>query len=316
MVASIAVMTDVSVAIVHYETPELLARCLRSLRTSEGVTLEVFVLDNASKRFSASDCRDAYPTATVIRNATNVGFAAASNQALRMANGRYVLLLNPDAWVEPGSLKLMVDYLDLHPDVGSATCRVQLEDGRLDVACRRLFPTPARSLYRITLLSKIFPRSRRFGQYNLTYCDEWQETEIDQPCGAFMMVRFEILDEVGLLDERYFMYGEDTDWAYRIKQAGWRIVYVPITSINHTKRASSRQDRAAAIRHFHRAMRIFYRDHYEPIYPWPVNLSVLTAIAVRERIELATDGVARHARRIRAAVRQLRQSTWRPARPL
>src|SRR5207245_4076667 len=139
-----------------------------------------------------------------------VGFAAASNQALRLAQGRYLLLLNPDAFVSPETLSTMLHYLDNHPDVGCATCRVELGDGRLDLACRRLFPTPERALYRMIFLSRLFPSSRRFGQYNMTYVDEWKETEIDQPCGAFMMVRATVADQVGLLDERYFMYGEDT----------------------------------------------------------------------------------------------------------
>ncbi len=294
-----------SVVVVHYQTPQLLERCLRSLWASDGVTLEVFVVDNASQEFSATECRNAYPGATVIENRTNVGFAAASNQALRLARGRHNLLLNPDAWVEPRSLRLMAEYLDEHPDVGSVTCRVQLENGRLDVACRRLFPTPARSLYRLTFLSRIFPRSERFAQYNLTYLDEWQPTEIDQPCGAFMMVRSEVVAQIGLLDERYFLYFEDTDWAYRIKQAGWRIMYVPTTSIVHVKRASSRQDRRAAIHHFYHSMRIFYSEYYQPIYPWPFNLTIFAMIAVRKRIELGANLVGDYSKQMRRVAGRL-----------
>lgn len=278
---------DVSVAIVHYETPELLLRCLDALRlAAERVLAEVFVVDNNSIVFDSLACERALPGVRVIRNDSNLGFAKASNQALRVARGRYLLLLNPDAFVEPDTLKAMVDYLDQHPDVGCATCRVELEDGSLDLACRRLFPTPERSLYRMTLLSRVFPRSRRFGQYNLTYLDDRQETEIDQPCGAFMMVRSETREQVGLLDERYFMYGEDTDWAFRIKASGWRIVYTPITKVRHVKRASSRRDRSRTIRYFHDSMRIFYREHYWPAYPRWISVIILLAIGARERIEL------------------------------
>ena len=123
--------------------------------------------------------------------------------------------------------------------MGCATARLNLADGSLDLACRRLFPTPERALYRMTLLSRLLPRSRTFGQYNLTYLPEDRETEIDAPCGAFMMVRAEIRESVGLLDERYFMYGEDLDWAYRIKRAGWKIVYYPEAVATHVKRAAS-----------------------------------------------------------------------------
>jgi GT2 family glycosyltransferase len=278
---------DVSVAIVHYETLDLLIGCLEALRqTDRQVRLEVFVVDNHSSVFDPAACEAAYPGVRVVRNDRNVGFAKACNQALRDAQGRYLLLLNPDAFVEPGTLPIMLDYLDARPDVGCATCRVELLDGSLDLACRRMFPTPVRSMYRILLLSRLFPRSRRFGEYNLTYIDDRLETEIDQPCGAFMMVRAEIREQVGLLDERYFMYGEDTDWAFRIKAGGWTIMYAPITRVRHVKRASSRKVRSKTIRYFHDAMRMFYRQHYLAVYPRPVSWVVLGAITAREQIEL------------------------------
>ena len=289
---------DVSIAIVHYQTPEYLRSSLAAVLASRDADrFEVFVVDNGSDAFDAAAFRAAFPSVTFIENDENRGFAVASNQALRLASGRHLLLLNPDAFVEPETIAVMRDYLDEHPDVGCATCRVELEDGRLDLACRRLFPTPERSLYRMTLLSRLFPRSRRFGQYNLTYLDERLETEIDQPCGAFMMVRSEVAAQVGLLDERYFMYGEDTDWAYRIKQAGWRIMYVPRTKVRHLKRASSRKYRSRTIRHFYDAMRIFYRTHYSKVYPRWMNAAVLSAIGARERIELTANALSTWGRR-------------------
>jgi len=278
---------DVSVAIVHYETPQLLLQCLEALRlAAERASTEVFVVDNHSSSFDQAACERAFHGVHVIRNDANVGFSKASNQALRLARGRYLLLLNPDAFVEPDTLRAMVAFMDERPEVGCATCRVELEDGSLDLACRRLFPTPERSLYRMLLLSRIFPRSRRFGQYNLTYLNDRQETEIDSPCGAFMMVRSEIREGVGLLDERYFMYGEDTDWAFRIKASGWHIVYTPITTVRHIKRASSRRDRSKTIGYFYESMRIFYRAHYAAAYPRWISMAILAAIGVRERFEL------------------------------
>lgn len=279
---------DVSVVIVHYETPDLLEGCLRALAAVEGRTrMEAFVVDNASRHFDPLRCQQILPALSVIRNPANVGFATATNQALRLARGRYLLLLNPDATVETGTIDSMVAFMDEHPDVGCSTARVVLPDGSLDLACRRSFPTPVRSFYRLTMLSRVFPRSRRFGQYNLTYLDEGRETDIDAPCGAFMLVRAETAAEVGLLDERYFMYGEDLDWAYRIKAAGWRIVYTPSATVHHVKRASSRLWREGTVRHFHAAMRIFYADHYEQRYPRWVSWLTYTAIAVREQLELA-----------------------------
>ena len=289
---------DVSVVIVHYETPELLVSCLQALTGSGGnVTIEVFVVDNASTRFDEAAARQAFPAAQILINDSNVGFARASNRGLRLSTGRYVLLLNPDTVVAPETLSTMVAYLDARPDVGCATARLELEDGSLDLACRRLFPTPLRSLYRITLLSRIFPRSRRFGQYNLTYLDDRQETQIDSPCGAFMMVRKEVVDQVGLLDESYFMYGEDLDWAFRIKAAGWRIMYTPITTVQHRKRASSRRFRQKTIRYFHDGMRRFYRAHYASAQPRWVNALILAAISVRERVELTGDAMRRYTHR-------------------
>ena len=288
---------DVSVVIVHYETPDLLRGCLEALERSTGpIGVEVFVVDNASIAFEPSDAGRAYPGARIMVNEANLGFARASNRALREAVGRYVLLLNPDTVVAPETLATMVAYLDARPDVGCATCRLELEDGSLDLACRRLFPTPIRSLYRITLLARLFPRSRRFAQYNMTYLDEREETEIDAPCGAFMLVRGDVLEQVGLLDERYFMYGEDLDWSFRIKEAGWRIMYAPVTTVQHRKRASSRRFRQKTIRYFHDGMRRFYQTHYAPVYPRWVTVGILLAIGARERIELLADrlvGLAR-----------------------
>jgi GT2 family glycosyltransferase len=282
----------VSVVIVHYETPELLVGCLESLAASVGVSIETFVVDNASTTFEPDAVSRALPAARIIVNDRNLGFSRASNVGLRLAKGRYRLLLNPDTVVAPDSLAVMTAYMDAHPNVGCATCRLELEDGSLDLACRRLFPTPVRSLYRITLLSRLFPRSRRFGQYNLTYLDEHETTEIDSPCGAFMLVRREVAEQVGLLDEAYFMYGEDVDWSFRIKAAGWRIMYVPVTTVQHRKRASSRRFRQQTIRYFHDGMRRFYRAHYANGQPRLVSLVILFAIAARERVELTLDRLA------------------------
>jgi N-acetylglucosaminyl-diphospho-decaprenol L-rhamnosyltransferase len=285
---------DISVVIVHYETPELLVGCLEALAASTGgVLLEVVVVDNASIRFDEAAARRAYSGVQILVNATNAGFASASNRGLRLSSGRFVLLLNPDTVVAPDSLATMLSYMDTRPDVGCATARLELEDGSLDLACRRLFPTPIRSLYRITLLSRLFPRSRRFGQYNMTYLDDREETEIDAPCGAFMMVRREVVTNVGLLDEAYFMYGEDLDWAYRIKAAGWRIMYTPATTVQHRKRASSRRFRQRTIRYFHDGMRRFYAAHYASSQARWVNVLIMAAISARERLELAGDAMQR-----------------------
>ena len=277
----------VSIVVVHYETLTRLANCLRSIAlASASVPVEVLVIDNASRSFDPEAVTQALPNSIVIRNASNVGFARAANQGLRQASGRYLLLLNPDTVLAPDSLERMIEYMDARPEVGLATARLILADGRLDLACRRSFPTPIRSFYRITLLSRLFPRSRRFAQYNLTYLDEFAETEIDAPCGAFMFVRTDVREQVGLLDERYFMYGEDLDWSYRIKNAGWKVMYAPVTTVTHFKRSSSRQSRIPTIRAFHHAMRLFYGCWYEARYPRVVSWLTYGAINAREALEL------------------------------
>jgi GT2 family glycosyltransferase len=279
---------DVSAVVVHHETPPLLFRCLDALdAAATGVSAEVFVIDNASRSFQADELGARYPDVELVVNERNVGFARAANIGLRMARGRYLLLLNPDAFVAPDTLSEMVEYMDARPDVGCATARLVLQDGSLDLACRRSFPTPASALFRLSLLSRVLPSSSRVGRYNLGYLDENQEAEIDAPCGAFMFIRREVVEQVGLLDERYFMYGEDLDWAYRIKRAGWRVMYTPTTTVTHLKRASSQRFRGRTIRAFHDAMRIFYRTHLEAQYPRWLSWLVYRGIDGREKIELA-----------------------------
>ncbi|MEO8625336.1 MAG: glycosyltransferase family 2 protein [Candidatus Limnocylindrales bacterium] len=277
-----------SAIIVHYETPELLAQCLAALRASEGVAIEALVIDNASRDFGTDEIETWLPGARVIRNSRNSGFAVAANLGLCAGSGRYLLLLNPDTIVEPDTLATMVRYMDQRPQVGCATARLVMENGKLDLACRRSFPTPQRALYRLSLLSRVWPRSRRFGQYNLTYLDELAEAEIDAPCGAFMMVRAEVIEDIGLLDESYFMYGEDLDWAFRMKSAGWQVMYNPGATALHFKRASSTKARSRSIRAFYGAMRIFYSRHYEETYPKAVSWLIYRAIDGREAIELAS----------------------------
>lgn len=274
--------------IVHYRTPQLLQRCLEAVAAgSLGLTVETFVVDNGSPEFDLGRQRAAWPDIAFIANVNNLGFASASNQALRLARGRYALLLNPDAFVAPDTLPAMVAYMDANPGIGCSTARLERDDGHLDRACRRSFPTPLRSFYRMTLLSELFPNSRTFARYNLTYLDEWQEQDIDSPCGAFMLVRREILRDVGLLDERFFMYGEDLDWALRIKRRGWRVTYNPVSTVRHLKRASSANARRATIGYFYDAMRLFYLKHYAPGRPRLMNRLMISGIGIRQVVHMA-----------------------------
>jgi GT2 family glycosyltransferase len=280
---------DLGIVIVSYNVCDLLRRCLHSVFASDpAVQFEVCVVDNHSADDSASMVRSEFPQVHLIENAENLGYPAANNQGLRYfglgerparARPRYCLLLNPDTEVPTDAFGRSVGYLEEQPQIGVLGPKVLLPDGRLDVACRRSFPTPEVSFYRMVGLSRLFPSSRRFARYNMTYLDEDQIAEVDSVVGAFMMVRSAALSGVGLMDERFFMYGEDLDWAKRIKDAGWKVVYYPEVSILHIKRASSKGSARAQLE-FYRAMLIFYYKHYRGQTPFLVHWLVLAGISM------------------------------------
>lgn len=268
---------DLSVIILSYNVRDLLRNCLHTVFASRGqMQIEVFVVDNCSHDASTTMVREefaAYISDPVVTNGIsytldvidaprNGGFSYGNNIGLRRSKGRYVLLLNPDTELPPDALQSMVDYLDTHPQAGVAGPKLVLRDGRLDLACRRSFPTPQVSLYRMLMLSKLFPRSPRFAGYNMTYLDPDTPTEVDSVVGAFMMVRREAMEQAGYMDESFFMYGEDLDWALRIKQCGYQVHYWPRVTVLHLKGQSSRQLSVRSIVEFYRAMLIFYRKHY------------------------------------------------------
>lgn len=274
-------MATLSVIIVSYNVADLLRDCLVSVHASRGVDHEVWVVDNCSSDGSADMVRRDFPDVHVIESTRNGGYAYANNLALRQATGDYLLLLNPDTVVPPNALAEMVACMDDRPDVGLAGPKLVREDGSLDLACRRSFPSPVVSFYRMVGLSKRFPKSRRFGRYNLTYLDPDQETEVDSVVGAFMLVRRSAVEQVGFLDETFFLYGEDLDWAMRIKRAGWRAIYNPRVTVLHRKAGSSSGDIRRATMEFYRSMLIFYKKHYASDNLPPVNWFILGAIYLR-----------------------------------
>lgn len=272
---------DLLIVIVNFNTRDLLADCLRSIRASEGeFRFRVCVVDNNSTDGSAEMVSASFPEVHLIASEINGGFAYANNLGMRAhrfrhvdaeAGGgvessdalpRYVLLLNPDTVLPPNALRDMLAFVDARPEIGVAGPKLVRRDGSLDLACRRSFPSPLVSFYRFSGLSKLFPQSPRFGRYNLTYLAPDEVTEVDSVVGAFMLVRREAIRQAGLLDERFFMYGEDLDWAYRIKQAGWKVFYYPRVQVLHYKGESSKQRSTAATEEFYRAMKLFHAKHY------------------------------------------------------
>lgn len=280
-------MLDLAIVIVNYNVANLLRRCLQSVYASEGeFTFAVCVVDNHSADNSVAMVEEEFPQVTLIANEENAGYPAANNQGLRALGvdsetpPRYALLLNPDTEVPRDAFARLLAYLDDNGDVGVVGPKLVLPDGSLDLACRRGFDSMSALVYRMIGLSRLFPRSPRFARYNMTFLDEDELAEVDSVVGAFMMVRQEAIADVGLLDEQFWMYGEDLDWAKRMKDVGWRVVYNPSVTVLHVKRASSRQNPRAQIE-FYRAMLIFYYKHYRRSTDLWLHWLILFGIAVK-----------------------------------
>ena len=254
-----------SIIIVSYNTRDLLLACVESVYASEGVPEpQVIVVDNASSDGSPGAVRDAFPRCVVIENAENTGFSKANNIGIERATGDYVLLLNPDTVLQTDVLADMTEYMENHPDVGMATCKLITGDGSLDLACRRSFPSLWDGFCRAAGLSSLFPRSRLFARYNLTFLDEDETNEVEAVNGAFMFCRREAIGRVGSLDEDYFMYIEDLDWCLRFRKAGWKVVYRPTSTTIHYKGKSGNPRSGRMIRELFKSTEIFYRKHRFP----------------------------------------------------
>lgn len=284
--------SDLSIVIVSYNTRDRLRRCLTAIAQSEGLgRTETFVVDNASTDGSAEMVAAEFPWVQLLRSGANRGYAWANNVALRRARGQRILLLNPDTEFGPRALADMVTFLDAHPEAAAVGPKLVRADGSLDLACRRSFPSPAVAFYRLSGLSRLLARSPRFGRYNLTYLDPDQETEVDAISGAFMLVRREAIEEIGLLDERFFLYGEDLDWAYRMKEHGWGIRYNPAVTVVHYKGEASRQSSRRATVAFFRAMHLFYEKHYRAGTVFILDWLIVAAIYARMGWSLLCDAL-------------------------
>ncbi|MGQ9600418.1 MAG: glycosyltransferase family 2 protein [Anaerolineae bacterium] len=292
-------MLDLGIVIVNYNVCDLLRECLASVLESRGnFTFQVCVVDNGSQDGSAEMVAGEFPQVRLIR-AENEGYAAGNNLGLRAfgfrdkgeagtgeeqrrpeALPRYVLLLNPDTLLPPSALADMLAFMEEHPRAGVAGPRLVREDGSLDYACRRSFPTPEVAFYRFSGLGRLFPRSRRFGRYNVTYLSPDVTAEVDSVVGAFMLIRSEVLAQIGLLDERYFMYAEDLDFCYRAKQQGWQVWYNANVIVLHYKGESSRQRSSFATIQFYRTMRLFHDKHFKEKTFFLVNWMIYAAVTV------------------------------------
>lgn len=293
-------MARVHLVIVNYNTAGLLRRCLdHALASVTPHQFDITVVDNGSTDGSMAVLAAEYPQVTAIRSARNLGFSGGNNLALRpllaaapadtTPEHRYILLVNTDLFLAPDSIETLVAFAEARPEVAVVGPRVEKPDGTLDLACRRSFPTPANAFFKLFGLSRRFPGNARLAAYNLTHLDPGELTEVDAVMGACMLVRVAAIEAVGLLDEDFFMYGEDLDWAYRMKERGWRVFYQPATRVLHQKGATSARQSGRMIVEFYRAMYLFYRKHQAPRAPRPFNWLVAAGIAARGTVALGVN---------------------------
>jgi GT2 family glycosyltransferase len=253
---------DLSVIIVNYNVKYFLEQCLQSVRIAmKGVEGEVFVVDNSSVDGSVALVQKKFPEVKLLKNDKNLGFSKANNQAISQAKGEYILLLNPDTLVEEDTLKKCIDYMDANEKTGALGVKMIDGKGNFLPESKRGLPTPKVAFYKIFCLSKLFPRSKKFGKYHLTYLNKNEIHDVDVLSGAFMMLRKTVIDEIGMLDETFFMYGEDIDLSYRIKKAGYQNVYFPKTRIIHYKGESTKKNSINYVYVFYNAMIIFAKKH-------------------------------------------------------
>ena len=262
---------DISVIIVNYNVREFLNNALISLfKALEGYSSEIFVVDNASDDGSVELVQKKFPHVNLIINSSNVGFAKANNQALNRSTGKYLLLINPDTLVQEDTFEKLIAFFDAHTEAGMLGCKILNPDGTLQLPCRRSFPTPWTAFTKTFGLSALFPKSKLFARYNLTYLDPDDTYEVDAVSGSFMMINRKVFEKIGGLDEKFFMYGEDLDWCFRVQQAGWKVYYVPTTSIIHYKGESTKRSDIDELNVFYNAMRLFVRKHHtgSPVFEW------------------------------------------------
>lgn len=269
-----------SVIIVNYNVKYYLEQCLEAVyRASRGLQVEVIVVDNLSTDGSISYLRERFPETTFIENKENVGFARANNQAIRMSSDKYVLLLNPDTIVPEHTLSDFIRFMDSHPEAGGVGAYMLRTDGTFAPESRRGLPTPFVAFCKMSGLAALFPKSRLFGRYYMRYLNENEVGEIEIISGACMLLRRETLDKVGLLDEDFFMYGEDIDLSYRILKGGYKNYFLP-TRMLHYKGESTEKSSFRYTYTFYQAMRLFFRKHYAH-YSFLVSLPINVAIWVR-----------------------------------
>jgi GT2 family glycosyltransferase len=272
-------MVELSIVIVNYNVEKLLKDCIESiLKASQNIETEIFVVDNNSPDGSCKMLKEKFPLVKLIENKKNVGFSTANNQAIKLAKGEYILILNPETVVFPDTLDYCLAFSKQNDSCGALGVKMVNAKGQFLPESKRSFPSPLVSFFRIVGLSKLFKNSPFFNRYYLSYLDENENHQVDTLAGAFMWIKKTVLDEVGLLDESFFMYGEDIDLSYRIQKSGLDNYYLGKASILHYKGESTNKLEYKYILNFYGAMQIFSKKHFKNsslIYNFFVNGLIL-----------------------------------------
>jgi len=255
---------DISIIIVNYNVRHFLRRCIDSILNSKtsGLDMEIFVVDNASIDGSNAMIRKHFPDVILIANTDNVGFSVANNQAIREAKGKHILILNPDTVLQEDTLQTCYDHMEANDEIGAIGVKMIDGTGNFLPESKRALPTVWNSFSKLSGLAALFPKSRLFNQYALGYLDEDKNHVVDVLCGAFMYVRRTVIEEVGMFDERFFMYGEDIDWSRRIGEGGYDIHYLAGTAIIHYKGESTKKASLSYVKTFYHAMGLYVEKHY------------------------------------------------------
>ena len=303
-----------SVVIVNYNVKHYLRQCLDSVqRAAVGLDVDVWVVDNASSDGSVAELRSEFKNVHWIENHENVGFAKANNQAIRQSEGELVLLLNPDTFIAEDVLNDCIRFFEKHPNAGALGIHMVNRDGSFARESRRGLPTPATAFYKVIGLNRLFPTSRRFAHYHMGHLPEFADARIEALSGAFMMLRRKTLEQTGLLDESYFMYGEDIDLSYRIGQSGWECWYSPKLML-HYKGESTQQTSFRYVYNFYHAMLIFFRKHFARRY-WFAWIIVELAVFTMGFLSMCSKWLIRARRGLSYAICRNHSDKNRPSTP-
>lgn len=286
----------ISFCIVSYNTRDILRDCLRSLgENSPGEPFEVVVVDNASRDGSVEMLQAEFPFVRLIQNHENRGYTIPMNQALREAQGeRFLVQLNPDTIVLPGSFDCLTAFMDAHPKVGICIPKVLNRDGTLQKQCRRSTARPWDAISYFTGLNRLFPHSRFFNNYLKGYLGEDEVHEVEAVSGSCMLIRRAVIDQIGYLDEGFFSYQEDSDFCFRAKKSGWQVFYVPTAQIIHFGgQGGSMVEQGRAIRAWHESYARYYRKHLAKDYFFLFNSLFYLLIWLKEQAALLSARVSR-----------------------